>query len=63
MRKAEEIELQIQKLSREELAELRELLRANPRHPSLHLKRIDDLWSVRAGIDRRALLSQRMPDC
>ena len=32
-----------------------ELLRANPRHPSLHLKRIDDLWSVRAGIDHRAL--------
>lgn len=32
-----------------------ELLRANPRHPSLHLKRIDDLWSVRAGIDYRAL--------
>lgn len=32
-----------------------ELLRGNPRHPSLHLKRIDDLWSVRAGIDHRAL--------
>jgi hypothetical protein len=32
-----------------------ELLRANPRHPSLHLKRIDDLWSVRAGIDYRTL--------
>ena len=27
-----------------------ELLRTNPRHPSLHFKRIGNLWSVRAGI-------------
>jgi hypothetical protein len=26
------------------------LLKSDPRHPSLHLKRIGDLWSVRAGI-------------
>lgn len=32
-----------------------ELLRTNPRHPSLHFKRIGDLWSVRAGIHHRAL--------
>jgi len=32
-----------------------ELMRENPRHPSLHLKRIGDLWSVRAGIHHRAL--------
>lgn len=32
-----------------------ELLRTNPRHPSLHFKRIGNLWSVRAGIHHRAL--------
>ena len=32
-----------------------ELLRTNPRHPSLHFKRIGELWSVRAGINHRAL--------
>jgi hypothetical protein len=32
-----------------------ELLRTNPHHPSLHLKRIGDLWSIRAGIHHRAL--------
>jgi hypothetical protein len=31
------------------------LLKENPRHPSLHLKRIDELWSVRVGINHRAL--------
>jgi hypothetical protein len=31
-----------------------ELLRKNPHHPSLHFKRIDDLWSVR-GLRHRAL--------
>jgi hypothetical protein len=30
-------------------------LRANPRHPSLQLKRIEDLWSVRVGQHYRAL--------
>jgi len=38
-----------------------ELLRKNPRHPSLHFKRIGDLWSVRAGIHHRALGSE-VPD-
>jgi hypothetical protein len=32
-----------------------ELLKADPRHPSLHLKRIDKLWSVRVGAHHRAL--------
>jgi hypothetical protein len=32
-----------------------ELLKANPRHPSLHFKRIGDVWSVRAGRSYRAL--------
>jgi hypothetical protein len=43
-------------------AEIRELadksfalLKADPRHPSLHFKRIGDYWSVRVGIRYRAL--------
>ena len=32
-----------------------ELLKANPRHPSLNLKKIDELWSVRVGTHYRAL--------
>ncbi len=32
------------------------LLKQNPKHPSLHFKRIkDDLWSVHIGRDYRAL--------
>lgn len=31
------------------------LLKENSRHPSLHLKRIGDLWSVRVGDHYRAL--------
>jgi mRNA-degrading endonuclease RelE of RelBE toxin-antitoxin system len=31
------------------------LLKSDPRHPSLHLKRIDGLWSVRIGDHYRAL--------
>ena len=32
-----------------------ELLKDNPRHPSLQLKRIEELWSVRVGQRYRAL--------
>lgn len=32
-----------------------ELLKANPRHPSLHFKKVGRLWSVRVGIHHRAL--------
>jgi hypothetical protein len=32
-----------------------ELLKANPSHPSLHFKKIGKLWSVRAGMNFRAL--------
>jgi len=35
-----------------------ELLKSNPRHPSLHLKKIgnkEQLWSVRVGLHYRAL--------
>lgn len=31
------------------------LLKADPRHPSLHFKRIGELWSVRIGQHFRAL--------
>ena len=31
------------------------LLKSDPSHPSLHLKRIGDLWSVRIGVHYRAL--------
>jgi hypothetical protein len=31
------------------------LLKDNPRHPSLHFKKIGELWSVRIGKDFRAL--------
>lgn len=32
-----------------------ELLKANPRHPSLHLKKVGEYWSVRIGIKYRSL--------
>lgn len=32
-----------------------ELLKENPSHPSLHFKKVGKLWSVRAGINHRAL--------
>ena len=32
-----------------------EQLRSNPLYPSLHFKKIDNLWSVRTGSEHRAL--------
>ncbi len=32
-----------------------ELLKENPRHPSLQFKKVGDYWSVRVGSDYRAL--------
>jgi hypothetical protein len=32
-----------------------EVLKSNPRHPSLHLKKVGDFWSVRIGLHYRAL--------
>jgi len=32
-----------------------ELLKTDPLHPSLHFKKVGRFWSVRAGIDHRAL--------
>lgn len=31
------------------------LLKDNPRHPSLHFKKVGKFWSVRVGSDHRAL--------
>jgi hypothetical protein len=35
------------------------LLKADARHPSLHLKKIGDYWSVRVGLGYRALGKER----
>jgi hypothetical protein len=35
-----------------------ELLKANPRHPSLHFKKLGNYWSVRVGLAYRALGKQ-----
>jgi mRNA-degrading endonuclease RelE of RelBE toxin-antitoxin system len=32
-----------------------ELLKTNPSHPSLHFKKVGEFWSVRVGINHRAL--------
>ncbi len=32
-----------------------QLLKADPRHPSLHFKKLGHFWSVRVGLDYRAL--------
>ena len=34
------------------------LLRADPRHPSLHFKKVGRLWSVGAGAGYRALAAE-----
>ncbi len=38
------------------------LLEADPKHPSLHFKRIGSLWSVRVGDDYRALGRDNPPN-
>jgi hypothetical protein len=35
-----------------------ELLKTNSRHPSLHFKKIGNLWSVRANYNYRALATE-----
>ena len=42
---------EIQQLARKNF----ELLKENPRHPSLHFKNVDGYWSVRIGLHYRAL--------
>jgi hypothetical protein len=34
------------------------LLKKNPRHPSLQFKKIGEIWSVRVGLQHRALAVQ-----
>jgi hypothetical protein len=41
----------IQKLAEEKYA----LLKSDPRHPSLHFKKVGSYWSVRVGIHYRAI--------
>jgi hypothetical protein len=41
----------VQKVARKNF----ELLKDDPSHPSLHFKKVGNLWSVRAGINHRAL--------
>jgi hypothetical protein len=36
-----------------------ELLKSDPRHPSLHLKKVGRFWSVRVGLRHRALAKER----
>jgi mRNA-degrading endonuclease RelE of RelBE toxin-antitoxin system len=42
---------QVQKLADENF----KLLKENPRHPSLHLKKVSRFWSVRVGIHYRSV--------
>ena len=41
----------VQKLARKNY----ELLKENPKHPSLHFKKVGKLWSARVGMNHRAL--------
>jgi hypothetical protein len=47
----EKLPAKIQELADKNFA----LLKANPRHPSLHMKKIGRYWSVRVGVKHRAL--------
>ena len=46
-----ELPPEVQILARQNFA----LLKQNPRHPSLHLKRLGQFWSVRIGLHYRAV--------
>lgn len=35
-----------------------ELLKENPRHPSLHFKKVGKYWSARVGLKHRALAAE-----
>ncbi len=47
----ERLPLEIQALARSNY----EILKLNPRHPSLHFKKVGGQWSVRIGMGYRAL--------
>lgn len=49
-----ELPAEVQELARANY----ELLKADPYHPSLHLKRIGNYWSVRVGRSYRALATE-----
>jgi hypothetical protein len=34
------------------------LLKVNPRHPSLHFRKVGDVWSARVGLHYRALATE-----
>lgn len=36
-----------------------DLLKSNPQHPSLHFKKVKELWSIRIGLKYRALGVQK----
>lgn len=47
----------------QELADQKfQLLKRNPRHPSLHFKKVGELWSVRVGLAYRALAVEQGED-
>jgi hypothetical protein len=47
----QELPAEVQRLARSNY----ELLRTNPKHPSLHFKKVGAYWSVRVGLGYRAL--------
>jgi len=47
----ERLPVRVQELSKQCF----QLLKANPWHPSLHFKKVGKFWSVRVGINHRAL--------
>ena len=49
--KYDKLPVQIQKIADKDF----ELLKENPKHPSLHLKKVNYYWSVRIGKRYRAL--------
>jgi mRNA-degrading endonuclease RelE of RelBE toxin-antitoxin system len=56
-KRLESLPEETQKLAHENF----ELMRLDPRHPSLHLKRVSGFWSVRVGIHYRAI-GKELPD-
>ena len=54
----DKLPVRVQRLADENFA----LLKANPRHPSLHLKRAGRFWSVRVGLSHRALAREQDAD-
>ena len=51
----DELPAEVQLLTRKDF----ELLKQNPRHPSLRLKKAGNFWTVRVGIHYRAIAKER----